>query len=37
MANRFGDTWAFARVLKEHAGEEVAIPQSQTKCKLETA
>ncbi len=34
---RFGDSWAYARVLEEHDGETVAIPQSSSKCKIETA
>jgi ABC-type branched-subunit amino acid transport system substrate-binding protein len=37
MSARFGDTWAYARVLEEHDGDAVAIPQSTSKCKLETA
>ncbi len=35
--NRFGDEWAYARVLHEVPGEGVAIKQTDTKCQLETA
>jgi branched-chain amino acid transport system substrate-binding protein len=35
--NRFGDPFNYARVLEERDGEAVAIPQSASKCKIETA
>jgi ABC-type branched-subunit amino acid transport system substrate-binding protein len=36
MSARFGDEWAFARVLKEANGDDVAITQAESKCKIET-
>jgi branched-chain amino acid transport system substrate-binding protein len=37
VAQRGGDAFAFARVLEEHNGDTVAIPQSESKCKIESA
>jgi branched-chain amino acid transport system substrate-binding protein len=37
MSERGGDTFAFARVLEEHNGETVAIPEAGSKCKIESA
>jgi ABC-type branched-subunit amino acid transport system substrate-binding protein len=31
------DPWAFAKVLEEHPGDSVSIPESSSKCKMETA
>ena len=31
------DEFAFAKVLEEHAGDDVAIPKDASKCKMETA
>lgn len=36
-SQRGGDVFAFAKVLEEHAGDSVAIPQSGSKCKIESA
>jgi ABC-type branched-subunit amino acid transport system substrate-binding protein len=36
-AERSGDAYSYARVLEVHNGEDVAIPQSDSKCKLEPA
>jgi len=35
--DRGGDVYAFAKVLDEHAGDSVAIQQSGSKCKIESA
>jgi hypothetical protein len=37
VGQRGGDDFAFARVLEEHNGETVAIPQADSKCKIESA
>ena len=37
VAKRGGDVFAFANVLEEHSGETVAIPQADSKCKIEAA
>ena len=39
MSERTGDfpAFAFAKVLEVHNGESVSIPQSESKCKIETA
>jgi branched-chain amino acid transport system substrate-binding protein len=37
LKERGGDVFAFAKVLEVHPGEEVTIPQSASKCKMESA
>ncbi len=37
VSERKGDTFGYARVLEVHNGDDVAIPQSASKCKIEPA